>query len=176
MPSPPDAAERAAVEEFCRAHFALAQRIARKWARWFPSLDIDLESDAMLALWKAARTRATWPGKAESLVHLHCHAACMRLICRERRRPDSQVSTGQPAEGPPLVEAVADATPPAALYAELADLLNQLPAKRRERIVRRFLDGDAYTALGAEDGITGEGVAMMIGRDFAKLRTLAGEE
>ena len=178
-----DDAEQAAINDFCEQHISLAQRIARKWARWYPALDIDLESECTFALLKAARTRHAWPENQHSLVHLHCHAACMRLVVGEKKRPDSQLNCQQPSESGrdrhairrnPIEHAV-DPSPGPELITELIDLLNQLTPAKRAQIVRRFLDGEQYAAIAADRDVSRQAVEQMISADFAKLRKLAGE-
>ncbi len=181
-PAPDDPAERAEVERLCNDYFKLAVKIARRWGKMFPWLSDDFESDGGLALLRAARTRHTFGGKFETLVYRHVERACLRLLTKERNRPDSRFNTesmpgegghGQGAHEADKAAGIVDDTHAAELVVEVRDLLEQLPAARRSRIVRLFFGGEHWTEIAAELGISPQAVGAAARRDMGKLHKAA---
>lgn len=180
-PDPNDPAERAEVARLCEDYMPLALKIARKYARLFPSLDFDFESEAGEGLWKAAKTRHTWPAKFATLVRLQVVGRCTELITQERKRPDSPLNAADDTnegDGPPqsIASSVADDARPVEVMAEVRDLLFQLPQKRRATIIRHFFGGEEWTELGAEFGVSGKAVEQMAARDLATVRGIVRQD
>jgi DNA-directed RNA polymerase specialized sigma24 family protein len=182
-----DAVEAAEVARLCTDYLALAVKLSRPLARLYPWLADDLESEATLALLKAARTRHSWKAAFATLVRLQVARKCLALVRADANRPDSpgrveacREEHGRGLYGSPYqqqhrdpVSGVVDDAPSAELIAEVRDLLGLLPPERRKAIERHFFDGETWVAMGAERGVTGNAEQQARARDLATMRAAA---
>ena len=165
--------DREEVNRICTEYMPLTRAIAKRHAQRFPSLGIDLESEAMLGLWAAARHRHVWRTEFASLVWLNVTRRCVRLITRERARPDGTARDGAVSSEVGWLIDEADwelrETGPE-LQATIADLLNTITAKQRARIVRKFFGGASTGDLAADALVSQETIRAMLEADLATLR------
>ena len=168
--------------DLARHYEPLALAMVRKAAGAYPWLADDFESDARLALWKAAEdfdpaAGVPFLGYARMLIRF---AILTRLRTERRtnqsafRRAGAVALDGAEVEA---VETLADDMRPVGAdleAAEVAKLLDLVPADRRRDLVRHVIDGETLTALGAERGVSRDAMRNRLGRELAKLRAAAG--
>ncbi len=173
MTAPAPAADPAALFE---GHRRLAFFIAARFARSYPWLADDFESDALLTLWLVACR----PIPAGAEFSTYAGAAVRRACCdrvraeRRHRRVDAGEfdPLGQVADGSAEVGAALE-------YQEQIDraraLVAALPADRRELVERVVIGGETSDAVGAARGVSGSAVRDQVRRVLGGLRAAAGQ-
>lgn len=169
-------------------YFPLARKVAAHWATAYPHLASEFESEAAMELWRTATAFDPAKGvRFATLFHHNCRFAFLRVLKRERTKaPLAFLPQSAPmVEGEqfsPIDLAVSRELAPdeAVELAEdhpvsLPDLLDTLPADRRDLVTRRFLEGCGYAELGKERGTTGVNVRQLVAKSLLQMRKAAGE-
>lgn len=169
-----DAAERAEVERLCSEYLPYSAKLARKWGRDWGWLSDDFESEAAMALWRAAEVRGNYKIPFKLLVRLFVTRRCLNLLRKESARPDSPFNAVRAAPGgPPVVQGVTDDATDGCELVDLYDLLDQLPSAQRWRIERRYLDAETLQAIGEAVGVSKPAALQAVRKAVRTLRELA---
>jgi RNA polymerase sigma factor (sigma-70 family) len=139
-------------------HIDFALRLARTWGNDYPWLADDFTSEAGLALFRAAKTHDPARGAFGALVRVAVRSACWARLKKERSRnptafKSQSVVQGEDREQIPLIEILAEDLPPLGIELEALDLLDQLPANRRELVERVVMRDESLADLAEDLGI-----------------------
>lgn len=156
------------------AHQRVAFTVAARFGRRCPWLTDDFTSDALLALWQAARKYAADPTTFAKVAFTVCRRACLTRIRTEKNRNPPAFGRrplGDQEHDPAAL--VAAHGPPVGAGLDLADLVGALPGGERV-LVEGVIRGETFTKIGADVGTTGTRVRQRVGRALQRLRGILG--
>lgn len=157
----------------------LALLLARDWARRYPWLSDELQSDAAYALWQVATKHVHDARSIGGLVRVAVrHALSNRLRHERAKNPLAFEPTPSPDLVDPFEVPISREPEPgtsievAEEYARVAELLKQLSPASRDLIRRHFFEDEPIPKIAAQMGRFRQSIASRIRKDLAKIRDM----
>jgi DNA-directed RNA polymerase specialized sigma subunit len=165
------------VEQF----WGFAHKVANRWAKTYPHLRQDFQSEAAFTLWQAATSYNSERGTFDAWLSFRLRLALWDVRKRESRTSPVSFAT-QPTDrgdqtATPL-DAVRSREPDPAQAVELLDaplLLAKVPEHRRADFMR-WLEGTPSNTRGADQEIAPAAARQRVYHDMRRLRELVATD